>query len=141
MLFISVGENYLPTIKVLFTDNPKDHALWAAENGDIKTLRQLLVINPELIHVQDSDGYTLLHRAAYGNHVEAISYLLSVGASVSIKTELGWTPLHSASNWNNYLAVARLLAAGADPGALSDGGKLFFVSKHFHLCKQESSDL
>lgn len=87
------------------------------------TLKWLLNKQPELVHVQDSDGYTPLHRASYGNHVRAIAHLLSAGANVSTKTELGWTPLHSACNWNNYNAVARLLAAGADPNSSSDGGK------------------
>lgn len=72
----------------------------------------------------------MLHRAAYGNHMESISFLLSVGADVGMKTELGWTPLHSACKWNNYQAVARLLAAGADPKALSDGGKLKCIFNH-----------
>lgn len=96
--------------------------LWAAENGEIVILRELLTKQPGLVHVQDSDGYTPLHRAAYSNHVDVISYLLSIGANVNTKTQLGWTALHSACNWNNYMAAARLLAADADPGALSDGG-------------------
>ncbi|XP_053613117.1 ankyrin repeat domain-containing protein 49 isoform X2 [Plodia interpunctella] len=103
--------------------NPTDHVLWAAENGDVNTLQGLLTSQPSLISVRDSDGYSPLHRAAYGNHVAAISYLLSVGANVSATTELGWTPLHSACNWNNYKAVARLLASGADPHVTSDGGQ------------------
>jgi ankyrin repeat domain-containing protein 49 len=96
--------------------------LWAAENGEVETLKELLTNQPSLVQVQDSDGYTPLHRAAYGNHITAISCLLSFGADINVKTELGWTPLHSACNWNNYSAAARLLAAGADPNAVSDGG-------------------
>ncbi|VVC90540.1 ankyrin repeat domain-containing protein 49 [Leptidea sinapis] len=103
--------------------NPIDHILWAAENGEIDTVQELLSKQPGLVHARDSDGYTPLHRAAYSNHVHVICYLLSVGANVSTKTELGWTPLHSACNWNNYPSAARLLAAGADPAALSDGGQ------------------
>lgn len=102
--------------------------LWAAENGELETLKELITKQPGLVHARDSDGYTPLHRAAYSNHVNVISYLLSVGANVGAKTELGWTPLHSASNWNNYASVARLLAAGADPTALSDGGQYFLIS-------------
>lgn len=113
---------------MFFLANPTDHVLWAAENGELDTLRELLQSQPSLLHVQDSDGYTLLHRAAYGNHLDTTSYLLSLGANVSMKTEMGWTPLHSACKWNNYVIAARLLAAGADPRTLSDGGK--------SLCKQ-----
>ncbi|KAJ2947777.1 hypothetical protein O0L34_g9559 [Tuta absoluta] len=103
------------------TANPTDHVLWAAENNEIDTLKEILSKQPGLVHARDGDGYTPLHRAAYGNHVEAICYLLSMNASVGAKTDLGWTPLHSACNWNNYLAASRLLAAGSDPTALSDG--------------------
>lgn len=110
--------------------NPNDHTLWAAENGDVDTLKELLSANPELVLAQDSDGYTPLHRAAYGNHSAAIAFLLSVGANIKAKTELGWTPLHSACNWNNYNAVARLLAAGADPNDVSDGGKHSIPKTH-----------
>lgn len=102
--------------------NPIDHVLWAAEHNKLDTLRELLVAKPGLVHSRDSDGYTPLHRAAYSNHLDAISLLLSFGAKVSSKSELGWTPLHSACNWNNYHIVARLLAAGADPAAPSEGG-------------------
>lgn len=77
------------------------------------------------MHAQDSDGYTPLHRAAYSNHIDVISYLLSMNANVNMKTQLGWTPLHSACKWNNYMAAARLLAAGADVKVLSDGGMEF----------------
>ncbi|XP_026758729.1 ankyrin repeat domain-containing protein 49 [Galleria mellonella] len=103
--------------------NPVDHVLWAAENGELDTLKEILTKQPGLVFARDSDGYTPLHRAAYGNHVAVICYLLSVGASVSTTTELGWTPLHSACNWNNYKAAARLLAAGANPIALSEGAQ------------------
>ncbi|CAH0724750.1 unnamed protein product, partial [Brenthis ino] len=101
--------------------NPVDHVLWAAENGELRILKELLSKQPGLVHARDSDGYTPLHRAAYSNHINVISYLLSVKANVGAKTEMGWTPLHSACNWNNYASAARLLAAGADPCALSDG--------------------
>ncbi|KAL4716026.1 hypothetical protein ACJJTC_002791 [Scirpophaga incertulas] len=101
--------------------NPIDYILWAAENGNVQILNEILSKRPDLVHACDSDGYTPLHRAAYGNHILAIASLLKAGANINLKTELGWTPLHSACNWNNYEAVARLLAAGADSYAVSDG--------------------
>ncbi|XP_068626638.1 ankyrin repeat domain-containing protein 49 [Battus philenor] len=104
-------------------DNPIDYILWAAENGESEVLQELISKHPGLVHAKDSDGYSPLHRAAYGNHLSCIAHLLSAGAKIESKTELGWTPLHSACNWNNYIAVARLLAAGAHPAALSDGGQ------------------
>lgn len=116
----------------LTSANPIDHVLWAAENGNVETLRSLLSVEPGLVHVKDSDGYTPLHRAAYGNHFEAVCYLLTIGASVGSRTQLGWTPLHSACNWNHYKIAARLLAANANPKALSDGGKYIFSINDVH---------
>lgn len=101
--------------------------LWAAENGELDTLKELLTSAPGLVHAQDSDGYTPLHRASYGNHLATVSYLLSTGANINTKTQLGWTPLHSACNWNNYQVAARLLAAGADPASASDGGNHYVI--------------
>ncbi|GBP29291.1 Ankyrin repeat domain-containing protein 49 [Eumeta japonica] len=101
--------------------NPIDHVLWAAENGELETLKELLTSQPGLVHARDADGYTPLHRAAYGNHVAVISYLLGAGAKVDARTQMGWTPLHSACNWNNYQAAARLLAGGAELASVSDG--------------------
>lgn len=116
--------------------NPIDHVLWAAEHNKLDTLRELLVAKPGLVHSRDSDGYTPLHRAAYSNHLDAISLLLSFGAKVSSKSELGWTPLHSACNWNNYHIVARLLAAGADPAAPSEGEQTpLHLASHLSHCK------
>lgn len=105
-----------------FTADSIDHILWAAENGELEQLKELLTTQPRLVHANDCNGYTPLHRAAYGNHISAVSYLMSTGAKLDAKTEFGWTPLHSAANWNNYIIVARLLAGGADPFAVSDGG-------------------
>lgn len=104
--------------------NPVNHVLWAAEHDKLKTLKKLIKSQPTLVNAQDEDGYTPLHRAAYSNHLRVISYLLSVGCNVHMKTEMGWSPLHSACNWNNYLAAARLLAAGAEPASLSEGGEI-----------------
>jgi ankyrin repeat protein len=131
---------------IFVTANPIDYVLWAAENADIAVLKELLAAQPDLIHATDSNGYTPLHRAAYGNHVTTVTYLLSVGAKLDAKTEFGWTPLHSAANWNNYWVVARLLAAGAPPAAVSDGGKtvcvywvnFYFIYKSFDIQAKRS---
>lgn len=104
------------------------------------TLKGLLTKQPGLVHARDADGYTPLHRASYSNHTTTISYLLSVGANVSTKTELGWTPLHSACNWNNYNAVARLLAAGADPNSSSDGGTVWDLYSFVFIIYQSNAD-
>lgn len=44
----------------------------AAENGDLGRMQRLLTKNPRLLECMDKDGYTPLHRACYGNHVEIV---------------------------------------------------------------------
>lgn len=46
--------------------------LSAAENGEIEKLRKLLIKDFKLLECTDKDGYTPLHRACYGNHVEIV---------------------------------------------------------------------
>nr|CAD7419668.1 unnamed protein product [Timema poppensis] len=53
-------------------ESPEKEILWAAENGDLDSLRRLLSSNAQLVHVTDKDGYTPLHRACYNDHVEAV---------------------------------------------------------------------
>lgn len=46
--------------------------LTAAENGELDKVKCLLLKNPDLLECTDKDGYTPLHRACYGNHVEIV---------------------------------------------------------------------
>lgn len=96
--------------------------LAAAEYGDIETVKRLLKENSSLVHSQDKDGYTPLHRACYNNNVEIVNILLDNGADHSAKTEDNWQPLHSACKWNNVDCAAKLLAYGADINAVTTGG-------------------
>ncbi|RZC36667.1 Ankyrin repeat domain containing protein [Asbolus verrucosus] len=104
-------------------DNPSKRILLAAENGRLETLKALLEENPELINVTDKEGYSPLHRACYGNHVETVKYLLQNGANIAAKTELQWEPLHSCCRWNHIESAQILLAEGADVNAPSEGGQ------------------
>lgn len=104
------------------TETPEKEVLWAAEKGKLNVIKQLIESNPSLIDVRDSDGYTPLHRACYGNHTEVVKYLLQHNANVSTKTQLLWQPLHSACQWNNKECVVLLLQNGADINAVTEGG-------------------
>jgi len=46
--------------------------LWAAENGKLEIVKQLVEANPKLILARDNDQYTPLHRAVYNNHVHVV---------------------------------------------------------------------
>ena len=46
--------------------------LWAAENGKLEVLREMVDKDSSLLHCRDSDGYSPLHRASYNGHLDAI---------------------------------------------------------------------
>lgn len=67
----------------------------------------MVTSNPQAVHMQDADGYTALHRAAYNNHPQVAQRLLQMGSDPRAKTGNGWTPLHCAACWANP-AVAQV---------------------------------
>lgn len=97
--------------------------LWAAENGELDIIKDLISLNKSLLLHKDKDGYTPLHRACYNNHEKVVEYLLSIGADYSSQTEDNWQPLHSACRWNNARIAVMLLDAGADINALTTGNQ------------------
>ena len=101
---------------------PEKEILWAAVNGHVDLVRNLLDSNPGLAQVQDHDGYTPLHRACYENHVEIAKLLLCNGANISSQTNESWQPLHSASKWHSNQCILLLLDWGANVNALTKGG-------------------
>ncbi|CAH8556894.1 unnamed protein product [Schistosoma turkestanicum] len=114
--------------------DPKKKFIVAAENNDLSTILNLIesakdkdlegaVQLNELLSAKDQDGYTALHRSAYGGHVEVLQCLIKYGANVNNRTEDGWTPLHSAAFWNKLACVQILIAAGADLNALTNSGQ------------------
>lgn len=48
--------------KRLLTETPEKEILWAAENGVLQVVNELLKKNPDLINARDKDKYTPLHR-------------------------------------------------------------------------------
>ncbi|XP_053980875.1 ankyrin repeat domain-containing protein 49-like [Hylaeus anthracinus] len=112
----------------------ENEILCAAEKGDLEKIKILLIKNPCLLQCMDKDGYTPLHRACYGNHIEVVEYLLRAGAKIDAKTMDEWQPLHSACCWNNVESAALLIANGANINAKSKGDQtpLHLVSASSH---------
>lgn len=50
----------------------------AASNGDFATLITLAATNPKLIQIRDMNGWTALHEAVRGGHLDIVKYLISV---------------------------------------------------------------
>jgi ankyrin repeat protein len=99
-----------------------EEILKAAENGDIVTVNKCLKIDKNLVRIEDSDGYTPLHRATYNNHIEVVKLLIESGANVSSRTSDGWQPIHSAAKWQHIQLLDLLVSCGADVNAVSNGG-------------------
>lgn len=96
--------------------------LLAAEKGRLVELVQRLHEDMTLVNYSDADGYTSLHRACYGGHLDCVKYLCRHGANIEARTTDDWTPLHCAVRWNNVEAAQYLIDRGADVNAKSVGG-------------------
>ncbi|ETN75856.1 ankyrin repeat protein [Necator americanus] len=120
-MFVSAWQEDDQGIRDADLRNTGDRFLKEAENGNVGVLRSMLDSDPDLLSVSDEDGYTALHRAAYNNHIDVVSFLLEKGADPEARTKQGWTALHSAANWGNYEVIGRLISHGVDVNARSSG--------------------
>jgi glutaminase len=69
---------------------------WAASQGDINEMQQLLATGVDL-NESDYDGRTPLHLAASEGHLEAVQFLVKHGASIYAKDRWGNTPMDDAA--------------------------------------------
>lgn len=107
----------------------------------LSTVHRLLTADPLLVLCCDEDGYTPLHRAAYGGHVDVVSALLAAGSKVNTRTIDGWTPLHSACRWSRVTVASLLLRHGAELNAQTNGGltPLHLAASHASSVKTDSA--
>jgi ankyrin repeat protein len=96
--------------------------LLAAEKGQLLELVNYIHSRPSVVNFADNDGYTPLHRASYGGHIDCVKYLVRHGADIEAKTNDDWRPLHCAVRWNNVEVAEFLVKYGADINAKSSGG-------------------
>ena len=88
----------------------------AIARGDTQTVRDLLKANPELVKTSTGGkhGWTLLHLAVAGGHIEIAELFLAKGLDVNVKTKMGGeTPLALAARRGNAKMVAFLIDKGA----------------------------
>lgn len=129
----------------LITETVEKELLWAANEGKIELVEEILEKNPGIVNTKDEDGYTALHKACYNNNYELSEVLIKYKADPNSRTNDKWTPLHSSCKWNSAKCVALLLQHGADVNALTMGG-LFFkyfcclnIVKTSSFCRSNSS--
>jgi uncharacterized glyoxalase superfamily protein PhnB len=99
----------------------------ACSAGDVDALRRLLANDPTLVRAERADtqhgyrGWTGLHEAAKGGHVDAVRLLLEHGADPGAReTGDNTTPLHWAAAHGDVDVVRALLDAGADVHGIGD---------------------
>lgn len=97
----------------------------ACARGDVDVMRRLLADDPGIVHTASPTaphgGWTGLHSAARGGHVEAVQLLLEHGANPNAR-EVGDNtyPLHWAAAHGQLETVRVLLDAGTDVHGFGD---------------------
>lgn len=97
----------------------------ACAKGDVERLRGLLANDPSLVRADRPNarhrGWTGLHSAAQGGHLETVRLLLDHGADPNAREEGDNTyPLHWSAASRSLEAVRALLDAGGDVHGVGD---------------------
>jgi ankyrin repeat protein len=117
--------------------------MYALENGDVKTVEELLEYSP-YIPIIDNTSMTPLQLAAYYGPKETVRVLLDAGADVNIKyikrqpelgSLVGWTALMFAASNGQIEIVEILLESGADVHAADRKGytSLVYAAESGHI--------
>jgi len=92
----------------------------AATFGEMDTIRQMLTINPTVVHSKIKWDCTALHGVAEEEQFEIAELLLDAGADPNARNDGGITPLHLAV----YPEMVELLVRrGADINVRSNDGR------------------
>jgi len=83
----------------------------ATRLGQLDSVKYLLEHGAQ-VNLQDSDGKTALHHAAYGGHSNVMKELLDSKADMIARNEDGYTPLHLAAYDGHLNAVKTCLRYG-----------------------------
>ncbi|EFN51029.1 hypothetical protein CHLNCDRAFT_141505 [Chlorella variabilis] len=121
-----------------------EEAASAVVRNKLHRLQAALSQEPSLLTDRDSDGYTLLHRAAFMGSTECLRILLAAGACTkATSTDGGMTALCLAAGLGHEACVRELLAAGANVEAAAAAGRrpLHVAALGGHLgCLQQLLD-
>ena len=114
--FIPAKEN--ETLAAVLRHKPELDVWEASGAGDVARMRELLREDASRATAWHPVGWTPLHIAAFGGHVEVVQLLLDNGAASQInaraKTKFKNTPLQTAMLTGQYGTSKLLLERGAD---------------------------
>ena len=86
---------------------------FAARDGDVAALRSILNSNPFLVDMAHEMGQTCLHFASMWGRIDAVNFLLGVGANVNAENDDGVMPIHFAIRKGHAEVVEALMLGGA----------------------------
>ena len=100
--------------------NAKDESplMLASLAGMVEVCKRLIALDADV----NKTGWTPLHYAASGGHIEAIKLLLSHSAYIDAESPNQTTPLMMAAMYGNSQSVELLLAEGADASLKNQKG-------------------
>ncbi len=109
----------VPQTQVEFRNRQDESALMMASlKGHLALARKLVRRGADV----NKPGWTPLHYAATGGHVEVIRFLLDEHAYIDAESPNGTTPLMMAAHYGTDAAVQVLLEAGADAALRNERG-------------------
>lgn len=103
---MSIPERVVDMVRA---DNLQDLRAWVDENKSFG--------------VRESNGETLLHKAAYFGAARVAAWMLEGGMSANVKDNSGYTPLHEAARNGEPAVIPLLLQEGADLDARTESDK------------------
>jgi len=108
-------------VKLLVSKGAEVSIHVAAFIGDMDKVKNFIEHGGS-VDTKDANSWTLLQRAAAGNHKDIAELLIEKGAEVNNKGKWDWTSLHSAAEEGHKAIAQLLIAAGADINARDGGG-------------------
>lgn len=101
----------------------------AAHYGNLGTVKLLIEYGADIEAVsQNSIANTPISAAAWGNHLDIVSYLIDRGANVNAPNGRGATALHRAIDAGRLPLAELLLSHGADPNIRDVHGVTSFMA-------------